>query len=92
MKYSKDYHSVGSALNVDIVCGITRMFIFIKYFNNSCFFLLFRSVKIIKYDREGNHRFGVIDKSKENKVWNIGFEKGFFLLFECISYLLFTFV
>jgi hypothetical protein len=89
LKYSKGYYDVGSALNVDIVSGITIMFIFIKYFNNSCFFLLFRSVKIVEYD--GRHCFGVIDKSKENQVWNIG-SKGFFLLFECIFYLLFTFI
>jgi hypothetical protein len=41
-------------------------------------------LKIIKYDSYGYHYFGVIEKSKENKVWNIGWEKGFFLIFECI--------
>jgi hypothetical protein len=39
----------------------------------------------VKYD--GSIRFGTILKSKENRVWNIGFEKGFFL-FVFLSFLI----
>jgi hypothetical protein len=38
--------------------------------------VLFRTVRFSKYDEDGYHRFGVIEKSHENKVWRIGSEPG----------------
>jgi hypothetical protein len=40
---------------------------------------------MVKYDR--SIKFGTITKSKENRVWNIGSEKGFFL-FVFLSFLI----